>query len=226
MKRVGISLVLGIAAGSVPASSHASAVVSGSVRSLALEIGITPCALVMADLAGATPSILHSLIEATELRAVLEQRRGAVVQSANAVAEAAELCAAAPDDAAAQQVFRETVALEGQARAQMAAAQADLRNAVLAHASAPQVATLDRVRSAAPYAAPPEFGIAARSNEEWRAIEAALVAEERAAALQVPLDDHHATLVASVRSHPQVVLARQHLMLHLEAVEALFAQFQ
>jgi hypothetical protein len=109
------------------------------------------------------------------------------------------------------------------ARQQVHEAQAILVGAVVAGMPGGPVQRLAVARAGSRRRTPPEFWAIERTEQQWRALESAVVIERRAARTGGSVPPEVASLLAQARSHPAVVEATQALGTHLPAMRTVFA---
>lgn len=214
----------GIAVGTavvIVAATHASTV---APRPCAVELGLSPEAIVIAGgTADDVASIVTALEAATSLRAVLAQRR--------ADADAIVAALSAFNERAQREVMTEAEEAEGeQLRASLAAArdailsaEAILRAAVLSGHSGVNDAVVQTQVHNGHRMVPPEFRVLDLSPAEWQAIERALRRERSDAG--AALSESEQQLLTAVRADEAVGAAKQRLDLHLAAARVAFAEY-
>lgn len=190
---------------------------------LAGEIGLSPAALASAGLdAGDAADVLSRILSDSEGIAALAAARTAADSAALAVAQlldAAQLESSGTPPATAIDAAKTAF---DTAAAALASARQQLRTAALEELDAPAVAMIDAWRLAGDRRVPDEFRAAARTEQQWMAIESALRAEGRAAREATSLDEGMATLLSEVRAESAVVAAKQALDANLDAVSAVY----
>jgi hypothetical protein len=196
-----------------------------SVADAAASVGLTPESMVVADIDIAQVAPMLTAVQSeVELRQSLNAQHAAADVAAVNVTNLSELLQQSPDDE--QLVAQHEAALNAlqTAKDQIEALRGELFESATAPASADQITKLLVWRSGDGFRVPPEFRAVERTEDEWRAIEAALRAESRALRLNEELDELHAQLLNNVRSQAAVIDAGSRLQTDLQAVQTLFEQ--
>ena len=199
---------------------------AASAVSVAVELGITPESMVIAGFQPSSASMVLSSIEAAGAVSQALATQHQVVDTA--AAQVTQLVEALFDSGDDEQLLAQHEA----ALQQLAAAReqdSQLRSDLFAIATEglpPQeIQRLIIWRSGAAHRVPPEFRVAERSPEQWRAIKLALRAERRAIRLGEEVAEDHAQLLAEVRSDAALAEAAINLTANLELMQLAFDQF-
>lgn len=197
------------------------------VGSSAAELGITPESMVVGGFEIGAATTVLSRIEAAEAARQALVAQYQLIDAA--AAQVTQLAEALFDTAADEQLLAQHEA----ALQQLVAAQhqfTQLRSNFFANVMdgfPPQhVQRLIVWRSGASHRVPPEFRVADRPAQQWKAIKRALRAERRAIRLGQELAQEHAQLLAEVRSDPALAEAANNLTANLDVMKALFGQFE
>lgn len=176
------------------------------------EIGLTPESALVAGFTGSEfAAMVDNMGTNSESLAALATAHATIEARAAAVGSAEAAATASPSST-------ELRAAVSAARAQLSSAQAalvelrtSLRASVLSSASEAQRTAVATYLASAGRSAPPEFKAVSRSEAQWRALEAALRAEARAARRNVQLDAEQASLLSAARSDAAVQAAKSRL---------------
>jgi len=190
---------------------------------IAMEIGLTPEALIVADfLPQEARTIVMRLEGATAQRTALAETHAALSAQVHLVTSLREQANTNPGDGELRQDLAEAESQLTAVREALATAQQALRDVVLNGFAQQDVARLTVYRDGVPFKTPPEYRVGDRSDAEWLAIEAALRAEARATRRGEALEAAHAQLLAGLRADPDVQAAAQRLAQGTELMESAF----
>ena len=192
---------------------------------LAESIGLSADALATAGMpVEGAQAALARLGEAQNLTAALRQSQGAASQAANRVTELLELLRSDPGNPELAGELRVREAELEAANEGILAGEAALVTDALRDAQPETVAAIERFRSHPGRGLPGAFRATSLSAEESDAIQAALVAERRAARLGRELPVELSQLLVDVRQRQEVAQAAQRLETLLPLLREAFAQ--
>lgn len=196
---------------------------SAATVECSLGIGVTPEALIVAEVSSAEAAqILARLADASELTSILAAARVSFDAASSQCTIAAEALAQNPTDPAIVEASAAAVSARAAAATAVSSAKDALFAAATQDIAAAKSAALAMFGAAATKRVPDEFRATARSDEQWTAIERALRAESRALREGSSLGESNATLLAEVRSETAVAAAKARLDSELTAMNAVF----
>ena len=207
------------------AAQSVSAQVGSDVIATAVELGITPESLVLAELDPHADAILARIDLATDERAMLHQIKLSAVGLADQVTHLKQIVMASEYDPELMQSLVDAQASLDATMASIRSAREAIFESVMEGFEQEQV---DRVlvwQSAGARSVPHELRSVAREDEEWDRIEVALKAEARANRRGEIVSPSHAAVLAQAWADPTVVQGRARLMLNLSQAQLVFAQW-
>lgn len=188
-------------------------------------LSITPEAAVIAGLESVA-SIAANLESEPELRQVLSAQRATVEAAASQATTLWNNVLANPDDQQVETQYAAAIAGLQSAKSQLASTTEELFDTAVQGLTQAQVDRLVTWRTTQGRRVPPEFRVTSRSDEQWQAIEAALVAEKRAERLGEELDSDHDQVLGAVRAEFDVIAAANALQSGLLPMQADFEELE
>lgn len=192
-----------------------------SACAAAMECGLTPEALVIADAAADASSILGRLESATALRTLLALQRATLDSASAACGDLMRQVAAADTEIAEAQASARTALAAAQSA--LVATRAEVFEQATQGLSQTKIDHLTAWRASAGASVPAAYRARSASEVQWQKIEGALRSEQRAARRGEALDEESAALLASVRGDLEVIAAAARLEQQLTAVQASYA---
>ena len=194
-----------------------------TVPGMCVQLGLTPESLVMAGVsAGEVQAIMAALQEAYELRLQLAELAESADSLNQTITQLSETLFVDPTLESAIDSFETATAQLDVVRSQMTQARSQLFEIATAALTTGQRQALTTCHDGADKRVPAEFRAVQRTEEQWAAIEQALIAEAQASQLDAPVPSEAATLLAQVRNDPPVVSAQQALAAGLEVMQGQF----
>lgn len=189
----------------------------------AVEVGITPESLVIADFTVTESTTIFGQLDAAEdEREAVDYAHAEIVSDSVTVAQLRQALAYDPENDDLLSQLEQAEADLAMSRATLDANQQDLLDVALEGMISTSIQALDTWRDGCTFRVLPEFRVADREDEKWRALEVAVRAEKRAIRRNEELDEDNATLLAEVRSDPDVQQAILRLDENLETMQAWF----
>lgn len=190
----------------------------------AVQIGLSPEALVVADLDAYTDSILAQMNAAENLRSQLKSAQEAVTSAVDTLSIINLMIVEADDSSSAVQHEAAALAL------QIACSQLDqvaqqMRNEIAMDLPVNGVALLTMLSISHEFAVPAEFRIMPLSVEQWKDVEGALRAERRALRRGESLDADQDQLLSTIRGSSDVIAASMRTTTHLSIVQTMFTNY-
>lgn len=190
----------------------------------AAAAGATPDGVLVA---GLTPEEAGTLVawlaqssaEKAELMAALT----AASDANSALAAAESSLRGSPSDAGLQAQLVSARALAESAGLRLGAAQESVAAVVDELIERPVSAAMKTAARVASRGLPPEFAAANLAEAQLQALQIAVKAERRAARMNRSLGTSHAQALADIRANGAVIAAKQRLVSHGEAIQAVFA---
>lgn len=210
----------------VAGSTHAE-ITGDSIRMIAGELGLTPPALTMAGIThpAEVNTMLQRLADADAELTALAQAKAAVDQAGQEVSELVAILRSEPGNTQLQNQYQQAAAALDAAHNTLSSAREALFEEATEGFSAYSIEVLTIWRATREHAVPPAFRINERSSEQWKQIESALRAKQRAERMNQPLATHHAQVLDQVSGELAVLQAENLLTVHLATVEQAFEQF-
>lgn len=190
---------------------------------LVCALGLVEESLIVAAVEITTGStILNQVEQADELReaiaSALAARDAAQLQLTQTVA----LLNIGSEAAGLVEQYHQLTSTVASAESQLAALNADLFEVASEGLTVAQIQTIENCRASFGYGAPPEFSAVPRTPEQWAQIVEALRAQALAEAMDEPLTESHAALLAAINSEPEVIAAKLRLETDLPLMTAIF----
>ena len=194
-----------------------------SPAGVCLQIGLTPVPLTMAGIIpGQVQPMLVELQDADALRQELLQLATTADELGQAITHLSEALFVDPTlPGLAGQHESATEELSG-VQAQMAQIREELFELSTTGLTPAQRQVLQACQDSAERRVPAEFKVLAQSEQQWAAIEQALIAEARALRLDEPVPADAAALLGQIRNEHAVVAAQQALAVGLDVMDAQF----
>jgi hypothetical protein len=191
----------------------------------ASDIGLTPEAVATSGLHAQLPATLQRLEDSQELRQVLASQRQQLIQAAQSVMALSQSLGLDPNNQQLQSQYQAAKAQLQSSQDQVATTRQALFDQVMTDVPEALVQKLVIWRDNIDRQAPSELRIRQRTDEQWQAIELAVIAERRAIRQGEVPDPQQTALLAEARADAEVVLAAANLNTTLPAVQLLFAQY-
>lgn len=196
-----------------------------SVTDAAAQIGVTPEALVIADVSTQEAEvILTHLASATDELTALAAADATLTQRTNDVSVLRASVQANPGDSELEQQLASALQLLATAREAMEDAQADLALIAFEGLGGMDVQRIVAFADSTGCRVPPWFRVDERTDVQWRQIERALLAEARSERLGTEMPSAYASLLADIRSDPDVAAAKVRYEMYLTSMQQVFEE--
>ena len=197
--------------------------VEGSALKIASQLGFTPESLVLAKLEDHSITILSRIEQSHDIKILLNSYRDSFIQKANEMQLIGRSLASGDHDAA--QAYRDAMDEYKQLEISHQQSCSDIRAQVLKGLPSANIELFQICRSRLTYKVPHEFMVMELPENEWKILERAIKAENRARRMNEELDSHFTELLSEMRANFKVIEAKIHLESKLVEVKSIFQQF-
>ncbi len=208
------------------ATCGASAQAESDVIAVAIEIGLTPESIVLAQLDEELPGLLLALESVPEMRQALDQAHESADVAAALLTELSKEMLSEAADPYLVAEYQSAMTELNDSRAQVET----FREVVFQHVTNPisqdQLDALALWRDASIYRVPAAFMVLDRTPEEWKIVEKAMRAEKRAMRRGETLNAAYAQLLGDIRSDIDVVEALQRIEANLATIDQVFKTYE
>lgn len=213
------------AMGALAGANHLAA--SQDAVTAAHELGLTPQSMVAAGITDQATAngILANIVEAGAQIESLQLARNQLDAASAEMTELQQLVLAHPDNEAFAAAYQTAAAQLDEAKAQVQSVTDDLLSTALQEVPAQHHNVLEAWRDSRTRDVPPSYRAVARGDGEWKQIQSALRANQRAQQLGEPVPPDAAAVINNVESEYEVVEAQFNLDTHLESIESVFDNF-
>jgi hypothetical protein len=193
---------------------------------IAESVGLTPVALVLADVSATSASALLDAIEdSASLITTIESKESAYSSAADAYGNAQADLHADPLNESVEDAYNNAAAALATAETELNVAKAALYAAAVSSLTQSQQDALEVVRVAEGINIPDAFRVLSRTADEWRELEQFLRMEGRLIRRGVTVPSAVADLLEAVRSDEAVVAAQSRIDSSLVAMQSIFDQY-
>lgn len=199
---------------------------SAPLALIAADLGVVPEALVIAGITSANEinAIFQSLDEATELRQAYIDARLAIDEAAETMSALSAFLRMNPQDSELIAQYESAAAAKLNAEQSFASTREALESAAFDGFSGQAITAIQTWRASAHRRVPPEFRVLQRTDEQWKAIEAAVRAQQRSAQFGTSLHPDHADLLVDIAAETAVIDAANNLATYLSFVQSAVQQ--
>jgi len=199
---------------------------NSNTRVLAMQVGITPESVVIAEFdAAAAQTMLSRIDQATGYHNAIAAEQNAMNQVIDTITELSHTLQTEPGDQDLQQQYDTALAQKNAIQQELDLLFDELFALAVEGYPTSKVQQLEVYHSGLSYRAPAHFRAVERTEAQWKAIEAALRAEARAERLGADLNDEDASLLQAARSEPAVIEAQMRLENNLASIKAVFSNY-